>query len=98
MRQGRSAWQMPHHNQNLGFLFQRTVASTPTAPALFCQGRAYDFKSLNSLANRFARWLIAQGVSRGQVVGLELPKIVEAYALALACIKIGAPSRPVGGF
>jgi D-alanine--poly(phosphoribitol) ligase subunit 1 len=43
------------------------------------------------LANRFARWLAARGVTRGQVACFELPKIVEAYALAMACIKLGVP-------
>src|SRR5215472_5450812 len=76
---------------NLGLMFQHIVTSLPRAPALFCEGTSYDFESLNSLANRLARWLITRGVQRGQTVCLELPKIAEAYALALASIKIGAP-------
>jgi len=76
---------------NIGLKFQQVVASSPTAAAVLCEGQCYDFQTLNGLANRFARWLAAQGVSQGQVVCLELPKIVEAYALAIACIKLGAP-------
>src|SRR6266568_311138 len=76
---------------NLGLRFQRVVDSSPKAAAVFCEGLRYDFQTLNGLANRFARWLRARGVTRGQVVCLELPKIIEAYALAIACIKIGAP-------
>jgi D-alanine--poly(phosphoribitol) ligase subunit 1 len=71
--------------------FQQIVASSPAAAAVICQGQRYDFQALNGLANRFARWLTQQGVTQGQVVCLELPKIIEAYALAMACIKIGAP-------
>src|SRR4026209_29745 len=82
---------MPYRPHNLGLLFQQVVASFPSAPALFCEGSSFDFEALNNLSNRFARWLIARGVKRGQVVCLELPKIAEVYALALASIKIGAP-------
>jgi amino acid adenylation domain-containing protein len=79
----------PH--QNLGLKFQQVVDASPDAVAVLCDGQSYDFQALNRLANRFARWLAARGVKRGQVVCLELPKMIEAYALAMACIKIGAP-------
>jgi D-alanine--poly(phosphoribitol) ligase subunit 1 len=76
---------------NLALKFQQVVDSSPSAAAVVCEGRQTDFQTLNGLANRFARWLRARGVTQGQVVCLELPKIIEAYALAMACIKIGAP-------
>ncbi len=76
---------------NIGLRFQRVVDSSPHAIAVICEGQHYDFQALNRLANRFARWLAARGVMRGQVACLELPKIIEAYALAMACIKIGVP-------
>jgi D-alanine--poly(phosphoribitol) ligase subunit 1 len=76
---------------NLALKFQQVVDSSPTAAAVLCEGRQTDFQTLNGLANRFARWLRARGVAQGEVVCLELPKITEAYALAMACIKIGAP-------
>lgn len=76
---------------NLALKFQQVVDSSPAAAALLCQGQSYDFRTLNALANRFARWLAAQGVTQGNIVCLELPKLVETYALAVACLKIGAP-------
>lgn len=76
---------------NLGLRFEEVVACTPDAVALVCEGDNCTFSELNKAANRFARWLTARGVSKGSIVCLELPKIAEAYALALACIKIGAP-------
>jgi D-alanine--poly(phosphoribitol) ligase subunit 1 len=76
---------------NLALKFQQVVDSSATAAAVLCEGRQHDFQTLNRLANRFARWLAGRGVTQGQVVCLELPKIIEAYALAMACIKIGAP-------
>jgi amino acid adenylation domain-containing protein len=83
--------QMLRSAHNLGLKFQQVVVSSPRATALLCEGQSYDFQTLNESANRFARWLAARGVSRGQIVCLELPKIIEAYALAIACIKLGAP-------
>jgi D-alanine--poly(phosphoribitol) ligase subunit 1 len=76
---------------NLALKLQRIVDSSPEAVAVVCEGQHYAFQTLNKLANRLARWLAVRGVMRGQVVCLELPKIIEAYALAMACIKIGAP-------
>jgi D-alanine--poly(phosphoribitol) ligase subunit 1 len=82
---------MPMAVHNLGLKFQQIVASSPEAVALICEGQSSSFQTLNESANRFACWLAAQGVKRGEVVCLELPKINEAYALAMACIKLGAP-------
>jgi D-alanine--poly(phosphoribitol) ligase subunit 1 len=76
---------------NIGLRFQERVESSLSAPALFCEGQTLTFDALNALANRCARWLLSRGVQRDQVVALQLPKMAEAYALALACIKIGAP-------
>jgi D-alanine--poly(phosphoribitol) ligase subunit 1 len=78
-------------SHNLALQFQQVVETSPMAAAILCKGQQYDFRSLNGLANRFARWLARRGVTQGKVVCLELPKIIEAYALAMACIKIGAP-------
>jgi D-alanine--poly(phosphoribitol) ligase subunit 1 len=76
---------------NLPLKFQQVVDCSPTATALLCEEQQYDFQTLNRLANRFARWLAGRGVMHGQVVCIELPKMIEAYALAIACLKIGAP-------
>ena len=76
---------------NLALHFEDVVAVSPDAVALLCDGESFTFSELNSSANRLARWLTSQGVDRGAVVCLELPKMAEAYALAIACIKIGAP-------
>ena len=76
---------------SLGLRFEEVVSSSPDAVALICEGDHFTFSELNKSANRLARWLTSQGVSKGAVVCLELPKIAEAYALAIACIKIGAP-------
>lgn len=54
-------------------------------------GRSVRRTKLRFSGKPFRRWLTARGVKSGQIVCLELPKMIEAYALAMACIKIGAP-------
>jgi D-alanine--poly(phosphoribitol) ligase subunit 1 len=76
---------------NLALRFQQVAALQPQATAVICKGQSCDFQALNRLANRCARWLVRQGVTRGQIVCLELPKMIETYALAIACLKLGAP-------
>jgi D-alanine--poly(phosphoribitol) ligase subunit 1 len=78
-------------NQNLALRFEQVVEASPQVLAIISQGQRYDFLTLNRLANRLARWLVARGLIQGQVACLELPKSIEAYALAIACIKIGVP-------
>lgn len=75
---------------NLGLTFQAVAQATPQATAIVLEERSYDFAALNALANRLARWLLARDVGRGDIVCLQLPKSVEAYALVIACLKIGA--------
>jgi D-alanine--poly(phosphoribitol) ligase subunit 1 len=76
---------------NIGLRFERVVATYPSTDAVFCNERLLDFAGLNTLANQFARYLKSRNVTRGNVVALQLGKIIESYALLLACIKIGAP-------
>jgi non-ribosomal peptide synthetase component F len=52
----------PH---NLALKFQQVAESSAMEAAVFCEGRQYDFQTLNGLANRFAHWLAEQGVNQG---------------------------------
>lgn len=82
---------MARDTSNLGLKFQEIARSRPQAAALVLEERTYDFQSLNALANQLARWLLARGIGRADIACLQLPKSLEAYALAVACLKIGAP-------
>lgn len=81
----------PAREHNVGLRFEKIASVFPSNTALICGDETLAYASLNSLANRFAHWLLAKGVSVGSVVCIELPKCVEGYALALGCVKIGAP-------
>jgi D-alanine--poly(phosphoribitol) ligase subunit 1 len=61
------------------------------APALIFREAACSFGELKALAERCAAALAVRGVVRGDVVVLQLPKRRIAYALLLACLRLGSP-------
>jgi acyl-coenzyme A synthetase/AMP-(fatty) acid ligase len=54
----------------------------------------YTFGDLASLAHRTAHVLRASGVGKGDRVFVQLPRIVEWYAVMLGCFQIGAIPMP----
>lgn len=76
---------------NLWQAFERVAAERPDAPALVFPDGAESFASLLAAAGRAAGWLEAQGVRRGDVVAIQLPKWRETYAVWLACLHRGCP-------
>lgn len=76
---------------NLWQAFEAAAATAPKRPALVIAGEAVTFAELARLAERCAAWLSRRGVAKGDVVALQLPKRLVAYALCLACLRLGAP-------
>ena len=76
---------------NLWNAFSAIVRSTPDAPAVIMSETTASFGDLNAMAEQFAGRLAARGVTKGDVVALQLPKRVATYALVLACLRLGAP-------
>ncbi len=63
------------------------------------QERDITYAELLADVERFANALKAQGVEKGDVVGIYLPMIPEVLVAMLACARIGAPHNVVfGGF
>ncbi|HEX8159027.1 MAG TPA: acetate--CoA ligase [Solirubrobacteraceae bacterium] len=61
--------------------------------------REITYADLHRDVQRFANALKAQGVRKGDVVGIYLPMIPEVVVAMLACARIGAPHNVVfGGF
>jgi D-alanine--poly(phosphoribitol) ligase subunit 1 len=71
--------------------FDRVADERADAPALIFPDGADSFSDLRDRARRAAAWLEAQGVGRGDVVAIQLPKRRETYALWLACLHQGCP-------
>ena len=72
----------------------------PGRIALFWEGRdasstAYTFTQLQDHAARFANFLLAQGVKRGDKVAGLLPRNVELLVVVLAAWRIGAIYQPL---
>jgi D-alanine--poly(phosphoribitol) ligase subunit 1 len=90
------------YEYNLGIRFQRVVNERPQDTAVwFSENEAVDFLTLNQLANRIARLLLARNVALGDVVCLSGEKSIPTFACMIACLKIGAvycvldPETPV---
>jgi D-alanine--poly(phosphoribitol) ligase subunit 1 len=76
---------------NLWSVFAASAKADPAAPALIFGDTVCSFGELKSTAERCATALARRGVARGDVVALQLPKRRIAYALLLACLRLGAP-------
>jgi D-alanine--poly(phosphoribitol) ligase subunit 1 len=71
--------------------FDRVADERPDAPALVLADGVESFSGLRALAHQAAGWLASQGLGRGDVVALQLPKRRDTYALWLACLHRGCP-------
>ncbi|MBK8901579.1 MAG: AMP-binding protein [Anaerolineaceae bacterium] len=72
-----------------GFLCARTKV------ALVCNNERLTYAEIDTLANRLARALLANGVRRGDRVLLFLPKSVELVVSIFATLKVNAVFVPV---
>lgn len=76
---------------NLWLAFAAVAAATPRAPAIVLPEGEIDFAVLMRDAERVAAWFSAQGIRRGDVIAIRLPKRRETYALWLASLRAGCP-------
>jgi D-alanine--poly(phosphoribitol) ligase subunit 1 len=76
---------------NLGLLFHTIAEKHPDRIAIkYQEGPTYSYTELNKRSNQLARYLLNHHIAKGDVVGILNNKSFEAYALMLACIKVGA--------
>jgi len=79
------------YDYNLGVRFETAVANHAQRSALwFNSDESISYSGLNKLANRIARWLIAQGVNSRDVVCLSGEKTLSTFACMIGCLKVGA--------
>src|SRR4051812_17150655 len=59
------------------------------APALLSDSEALSYRGLAARANRYARWALAQGLAKGDAVGLLMPNRPEYMAAWLGITRVG---------
>jgi long-chain acyl-CoA synthetase len=82
---------------NLRQLLEQRVDDKPEKVFLFSEpdGRKFTYSEFDLAVNRAAAMLIAQGISKGDVVSLLMPNSVEYIVAYFACWKLGALAGPV---
>jgi fatty-acyl-CoA synthase len=58
-------------------------------PALLSDRECFSYKQLAARANQYARWALAQGLAKGEVVGLFMTNRPEYFAIWLGITSIG---------
>ena len=58
-------------------------------PALLSDRECFSYRELAGRARRYARWALARGVARGDVVGLLMPNRPEYLAVWLGITRVG---------
>lgn len=76
---------------NLGSLFEEVVYTYRLKPAMIDEnGAVLSFNELNLKSNQFVVELKKNNIKKGDVVAIFNDKSFEAFALMIACIKIGS--------
>lgn len=67
----------------------------PDKPAVIFYGKEITWKELDDTSNRFANFLLKQGVRKGDRVGLYLPNCPQYYVVYMGANKVGASIVPL---
>ena len=73
----------------LGWTFEKAVLQNPHGPALLYKDCQFSYQEVNQWANRIANYLIAQGIKKGDVVGIFIENRPELLVNVLAVAKVG---------
>lgn len=76
-------------------LFEEQVQKTPNNIAVICQERAITYKELNEQANQLARYLMNQGITKNDCIGILVDRTIELVIAIIATIKANAIYIPI---
>ncbi|MEV7387089.1 non-ribosomal peptide synthetase [Streptomyces sp. NPDC091215] len=79
----------------LAELWERTVRSRPSSPAIVSGSEILSYDEVNARANQLARLLLDEGAGPGRLVALALPRSSRMVISVLAAAKAGAAFLPV---
>jgi fatty-acyl-CoA synthase len=90
---GRSIFRLRHtkpdSHRTITEIVEEWGRNRPTNIALLYQDQTYSYADLNAQANRYARWALAQGVKKGDVVVLLMENRPEYLFAWLGVVKFG---------
>lgn len=75
--------------------FEHSVDASPNNLALICGNHSLSYKELEVRANQLANYLISQGVSEQDSIGILMERSLESYISILAVLKTGAAYVPI---
>src|SRR5689334_10208909 len=70
-------------------LIEQAAARYGDKPALISDVETLTYRELDARANQYARWALAQGLGRGEVVCLLMPNRPEYLAIWLGITRVG---------
>jgi 2,3-dihydroxybenzoate-AMP ligase len=73
----------------LGDILARQLALAPDAIAVVCGERSVSYGELDAMSQRLAHALLQRGLVGGDTALVQLPNVVELYAVLFALLKIG---------
>ena len=80
---------------DLGTALRQAAARNPHKAAVVCGDQVVSFEALDRSTDALARWLLRQGLERGDRVALHWSNSVEVVSLYYACFKAGMIAVPV---
>lgn len=83
-------WRAPIETKPLTALLDDAVAAYPDNPCIEFLGKRYDYEDVAELVNRVAKGLQAQGIGKGDRVGLLLPNCPYYVIFFFGVLKTGA--------
>lgn len=75
---------------NLGYKFHKIALSQPERIAIETTNDSISFIELEYLSNKIAHYLLENNIKKHSVVAICNNKSIQAYAIMIACLKIGA--------
>ena len=83
--------------ERLGSRVAEHASTKPDAEAVVDRKgtRRISFAELDQLSNRFANWLVASGISPGDLIAVQLPNCIEAVVIAIGANKAGVAVAPM---
>ncbi len=80
---------IPYEDICMPDILERSAARYPDRMALNFQGYILNYKGLKDMVDRFASWLAAKGIKKGDAVAIILPNMIQCVVAYYATLKLG---------